>query len=200
MKLLFITTTLVVILSLTTLAFAQNNPADFSACGNSAVAKQLAKYIIEDNQQRRAAIHCNAQLSELAEQKAKLMLEFGLVTHNLDGSPNARLRDGGYPLPDYYGDDFNSNQVEAIAGGYASAKDVWQAFKSSKDHRTHLLGEHEFYLEQNEIGVAFIKEWSSPHVEYWVVYLTKSANRADRQVDTSKDMPNKSDFILLNNK
>lgn len=52
------------------------------------------------------------------------MADFGLVMHNLGGSPNARLREAGYKLPKHYGGDFNSSQVEAIAGGYSNAIEV----------------------------------------------------------------------------
>jgi uncharacterized protein YkwD len=128
------------------------------------------------------------------------MAEFGLVMHNLGGSPNSRLREVGYKLPKHYGTRFNSNQVEAIAGGHSSAAAVWDAFKRSESHRTHLLGEHEFYVEQDEIGVAFIKKWESPHVEYWVVYLTKGYQKNQYYSGNSDDIPNKSLFILEQSK
>lgn len=163
-------------------------PKPYQDCGLNEQAKQLARLIITDPQQQRAAIRCNTLLSKVAADKAREMASNGLVVHNLGGSPNQRLRDAGYALPVYYSN-VMSNQVEAIAGGYSSAEDVWYAFKHSHSHRQHLLGEHPFYQEQDELGVAFLKDKSTPHVEYWVVYLTKGNNQAPAQ--KFDEIPNK---------
>ncbi|MFT5295659.1 MAG: hypothetical protein ACI9YH_001674 [Colwellia sp.] len=173
---------------------------ELDTCGNNEQARLLVKLINEDKDQNRKNIRCNSILTEAAVAKAERMSEFGLVLHNLGGSPNSRLRDIGYKLPEHYGHEFNSNQVEAIAGGYSSAEEVWDAFKRSDSHRTHLLGVHEFYLEQDEIGVAFVKKWESPHVEYWVVYLTKGYQKNQSYSGNSNDIPNKSLFILKQSK
>lgn len=172
------------------------NANNYEDCGISDKAQQLAKLIITDDEQVRPIIRCNKLLSEIALIKANKMLEFGLVTHNLGGSPNSLLRNSNYELPDYYGSNFNSNQVEAIAGGYTSPEEVWSAFKHSDAHRVHLLGEHTFYAEQDELGIAFISEWSSPHVEYWVVYLTKGYQKDQTYKNDINDIPNKPTFIL----
>ncbi|MDC2890641.1 CAP domain-containing protein [Psychrosphaera sp. 1_MG-2023] len=165
-------------------------------CGNNEKAQQLYTLIVNDKDQNRTRIRCNPLLTRLAMEKAKKMQEFGLVQHNLGGSPNAHLSNGGYQLPDYYGVQFHANQVEAVAGGYETAAQVWEAFKNSSAHRSHLLGEHEFYLEQDEIGVGFIREWHSPHVEYWVVYLTKGYSPNQSIFDGRDDLPNKSNLVI----
>jgi len=169
---------------------------DFDSCGNNEQARALAKLIKEDKAQKRIIIRCNKILANVAQAKAKAMSEHGRVSHNLEGSPNSRLRNANYKLPDYYGNNFNSNQVEAVAGGYTNAEDVWYAFKNSKDHREHLLGELEFYREQDEIGVGFVKKWKSPHVEYWVVYLTKGYKKNQTKSDKITEIPNKNLYIL----
>lgn len=179
-------------------SIVQANKAD--DCGNNKQAQLLAQLIINDKEQQRTNLRCNRILTEVAQSKAKKMSEIGLVVHNLGGSPNSLLYEAGYKLPKYYGNDFNSNQVEAIAGGYSDAGEVWDGFKRSKGHRTHLLGELEFYIEQDEIGVGFIKEWQSPHVEYWVVYLTKGFEKNQSSPVKSDDIPNKSMFILQHSK
>lgn len=120
---------------------------EFNDCGNNKQAQLLVKLISTDKEQKRTNIRCNMLLTRAAEAKANKMAEFGYVAHNLGGSPNSRLEEIGYKLPLHYGAEFNSNQVEAIAGGYSDAREVWEAFKRSEGHRTHLLGEHEFYLE-----------------------------------------------------
>jgi len=141
-------------------------------CGNTPEAKALASLIFNDPKQARPSLVCNPTLVDIAERKAKDMAERGLVSHFLGGSPNSRLRDAGLTLPDYYGNAM-SNQVEALAGGYRTAKSVWHALKVSKDHRNHLLAEIPFYQEQDQIGVAFYKDYKTPHIEYWAVYVTK---------------------------
>ncbi|MCU7554049.1 CAP domain-containing protein [Alteromonas sp. ASW11-19] len=163
-------------------------------CGSTEQAQQLALAIMTDELQQRKEIRCNGLLQVLAEEKARLMAERGMVFHNLDGSPNSRLRNAGFELPDYYGAAF-SNQVEAIAGGYATVEKVWRSFKKSKDHADHLLGRLPFYREQDEMGVAFVSDRTAPHVEYWVVYLTKGkTENQHRYFDT---IPNKGTDMLF---
>jgi len=178
------------------LSFTSSAEEDLTECGNNEQALLLAEMIINDPEQERPVIRCNKLLTKVAEEKAKLMIEHGLVMHNLGGSPNERLRAANYLLPDYYGGALG-NQVEAIAGGYSDADDVWEAFKNSYSHRQHLLGEHDFYREQDEMGVAFIKKWQSPHVEYWAVYLTKGFEQNQTNAFLNKDVPNKGTLILI---
>ncbi|TKB47860.1 CAP domain-containing protein [Thalassotalea mangrovi] len=176
------------------LAFAADQSATSEQhCGNVEEAQTLVTLIKADPQQQRSELRCNALLTQLALEKAKVMAEHGLVMQNLNGSPNSHLRNGGYQLPDYYGG-MMSNQVEAIAGGYHSAEEVWRAFKQSTAHRQHLLGELTFYREQDEIGVGFFRDKNAPHVQYWVVYVSKG-HRANQKTEfTSDQIPNKSMF------
>lgn len=165
-------------------------------CGNNEQARLLVELIRADKEQNRTDIRCNRMLTVAAEAKAKKMAEFGLVLHNLGGSPNTRLKELGYKLPKDYGWQFNSNQVEAIAGGYPNAKSVWRVLKRSDAHRAHLLGELEFCMEQDEIGAAFVKKWESPHIEYWVVYLTKGYEKNQSYSEKFKEILNKASFSL----
>lgn len=186
---------LAIFVSFTTLAA----PPQFD-CGNTPQAKALALRIATDPKQMRTRLVCNPTLVKIAEEKAKDMASRGLVSHFLGGSPNTRIRDAGLVLPEYYGDAM-SNQVEALAGGYKDAGDVWFAFKTSYSHKIHLLAELPFYQEQDQIGVAFYKDYATPHIEYWAIYLTKLVGIDDeipdnKQVYTSKkkkfdDIPDK---------
>ncbi|OUS23880.1 hypothetical protein A9Q98_14555 [Thalassotalea sp. 42_200_T64] len=168
---------------------------EIEQCGNSPQAQQPAQFIINDAEQQRATLRCNPLLTKIAIEKAAAMVEHGIVQHNLGGSPNARLRSYGYKLPEYYGL-LLSNQVEAITGGYTTAE-VWHAFKNSDTHRKHLLGELEFYLEQDGIGIAFLREWQTPHVEYWVVYLTKGFAENQDNKFKGTEIPNKSPYDVV---
>ena len=185
---LLIAGSLVLLTSMTSSVGAATVPDDIGLCGNSEEAIELAIAIIEDPAQQRSEIRCNGMLSAIALRKAERMAEEGIVFHNLGGSPNSRLREAGFELPEYYGDAM-SNQVEAIAGGYVSADSVWYAFKNSETHAKHLLGQIPFYQEQDEMGIAFLKDLSAPHVEYWVIYLTKG--RIDNQHRYFDEIPNK---------
>ena len=167
--------------------------ADQTTCGNTDQARELSLLIANDKGQQRLVLKCNPTLVMLAETKAKDMAERGLVSHFLGGSPNTRIRDAGLTLPDYYGDAM-SNQVEALAGGYTTAEDVWYALKGSTSHRQHLLAELPFYQEQDQIGIAFYKDYSTPHVEYWAIYLTKLA---DSSLPDSETQPQTSTTLLL---
>lgn len=60
-----------------------------------------------------------------------------------------------------------------------------------------MLGEHDFYLEQDEIGVGFVSKWESPHVEYWAVYIAKGTQKNEEVYEGKGSIPNKSNFILL---
>jgi len=168
---------------------------EYEQCGSGPEAQLLAKLIITDALQQRKTIKCNSTLTSAAYDKAILMRERGLVMHNLGGSPNNWLRDRGFELPSYYGGSF-SNQVEAIAGGYRTAKGVWHDFKRSKAHKEHLLGELEFFQEQDQLGVAYYRDVKSLHDDYWVIYLTKGTSTKEVNKFEESDIPNKSNLIL----
>lgn len=145
-------------------------------CGLHPKARELAQLIINDAQQKRRVLTCNPILAKVAAQKAQEMADKGRVSHYAGNvGANQRLVEAGYPLPAHYPTLYH-NQVEAVAGGYSTATEVWHGLKDSEAHRAHMLGEHSFYLEQDEIGVAFYRKWHSPHVEYWVVYIATQSS------------------------
>lgn len=151
-------------------------------CGLNEAAQQLALLIIQDPKQQRATLNCHPLLAQAAADKAKAMAEGGKVNHYIGGlGANERLRMLGYQLPPFYSGTIG-NQVEAVAGGYSTAESVWSVFKSSATHRSHLLGELPFYRQQVHIGVGFYYKWSSPHVEYWAVYVAREASTEDASV------------------
>lgn len=146
---------------------------DVVGCGENTPSTQLALLIAADPGQQRPEMRCSPTLSRIASQRARELAEEGRISHFTNGlSPNLRLRQSGYPLPPEYPRG-GANQVEAIAGGYGGPEEVWAAFKRSERHRSHLLGEHAFFREQDEIGVGFHRLRDSPHVEYWVVFVAR---------------------------
>ena len=175
----------------TTLLILITSQSQANDCGANEQAQALAKLIMNDPLQQRPKLSCNSLLSQVAQQKAQEMAQRGIVSHMVGGSPNSRLRHAGYNLPNNYGIAL-ANQVEALAGGYDSPLQVWTAFKKSDDHRSHLLAEHPFYQEQDELGVGYVYLWQSPHVTYWVVYVARNEDSAPSNYDDTKGIPNKS--------
>ncbi|MRX27007.1 CAP domain-containing protein [Kangiella sp. HZ709] len=146
-------------------------PSSFVNCGLNEKSKELAKLIISSHGQQRPVIRCNSLLSKVASEQAKKLANAGVIDHFVGGPPNQRLVASGFDLVK---DRRNmANTVEAILGGEKTADDAWTRFQMSFGHKRHLLGEHDMFREQTEIGVGHYYKWHSPHVDYWVVYLAK---------------------------
>ena len=158
---------LLVVLLTSQNVLSENNNGDNEDCGFNEKAKKLARLIINDAQQNRKRLVCNRKLSAIAAAKVKEMAKIKRVRHRMS---NRLLIDAGYPLAKIYPRGLENN-VEALAGGISSPEAMWESFKNSKGHRMHLLAEHEFYMQQDEIGVGFISDPKTPHVEYWAVYV-----------------------------
>ena len=166
------------------LSQSKNNQHD-KACGLNEKSRILARLIINDPKQNRTKLKCSYLLSKIAAEKAKEMSKTTRVKHR---APNKRLIDKGYPLSSVYPRLFENN-VEAVAGGMSDPEEVWIGFKGSDAHRTHLLAEHEFYMLQDEIGVGFVSDPKTPHVEYWAVYVAhrKEEKQYKGEIAKSKD-------------
>jgi len=141
-------------------------------CGLHPKARELARLIIQDPDQKRASLKCDGLLAVVAHQKAREMAERRHVSHLGASGANARVVNAGYPLDRRYEVGLG-NQIEAVAGGFAEPSEMWEAFKASVGHRIHLLGEHPLYNEQDEISVGYYYDWNTPHIDYWVVYVAR---------------------------
>ncbi|MBY6185612.1 CAP domain-containing protein [Marinobacter hydrocarbonoclasticus] len=150
-------------------------------CGLHPKARELARLIIVDPEQKRPALRCDGLLAMVAQEKAREMAERKHVSHLGEGGPNARVANAGYPLDRRY-DVGLGNQIEAVAGGYSEAAEMWEAFKASSGHRTHLLGEQPVYREQDEISVGYYFDWEAPHIDYWVVYVARKDDHAPEPI------------------
>ncbi|HEX9959947.1 MAG TPA: hypothetical protein VGB00_03385, partial [Pyrinomonadaceae bacterium] len=89
--------------------------------------QKLATLMKKAEGQRRETLVYNAILARVARQKAYDMGKRGYFNHiNLDGDgPNYSVAQGGYVLPDDYGQEKSSNNVESISAGRETAEDVW---------------------------------------------------------------------------
>jgi uncharacterized protein YkwD len=139
-------------------------------CDLNEQEEAVAELMINDPDQNRSHPICNPILAQVARERAKDMAERGYFSHtNPDGDgPNILVREAGYPLPDWYSSNQNSNNVESIGGGYETAAAVWDGWLHSPAHRTHVLAEQPFYAEQEAFGVGYYTDPNSPLKSYWV--------------------------------
>lgn len=171
----------IILLSLNLQSENQND----NSCGFNQEARKLAQLIINDPEQTRSKLTCSPLLSAIAAKKVKQMTKIKRVRHRMS---NRLLIDAGYPLSKIYPRALENN-VEALAGGVSSPEEMWIQFKESSGHRMHLLAEHDFYRLQDEIGVGFISDPKTPHVQYWAVYVAHRAEekKYDGEIAKSKN-------------
>jgi uncharacterized protein YkwD len=143
---------------------------------------QLAALLLGGKQQR-VSMACRPELQAFARRRALDMARRGYLAHRTpEGKgPNQLLRDTGYPLPPSYLGGL-SNNIESIVGGVESPHAVWRALVDSRSHRPHLLGEGPVFQEQDEFGIAYVRDIYSPHVDYWVIVITRRARPDDQQL------------------
>jgi uncharacterized protein YkwD len=49
---------------------------------------------------------------------------------------------------------------------YTTAAEVWEAWKNSPAHRTHVLGEDRFFADEVDYGMGYAENSTS---KYWVI-------------------------------
>jgi uncharacterized protein YkwD len=139
-------------------------------CALSAEELAIATSMSSDSRQGRTNPVCDPILTLVARGRARDMALRGYFSHtNPDGKgPNILAREAGYPLPDWYSDDLDSNNIESIGGGYPSPAEAWQGWMGSPSHQTHVLGMESFYADQRAYGVGYYFDPNSPFKHYWV--------------------------------
>jgi hypothetical protein len=121
--------------------------------------------------QKRPFLKVDATLTKVARSRADDMARRGYFDHvNPDGNgPNYLVRQAGYSLPDWWGNDRQANYVESISAGYSSPDAAWKAWMGSSGHRTHLLATDSFYADQTSVGIGVITRSGSKYGTYYVV-------------------------------
>ena len=130
----------------------------------------IADLMVTDAGQQRVNPICDSILSQVARARARDMANRNYFSHTTpegDG-PNLLVREAGYPLPDWYGDDQGSNNIESIGAGYATPDENWTGWLNSSQHRTHVLGTQQFYADQRAYGVGYYYNPDSVYKHYWV--------------------------------
>lgn len=169
----------------------------YKKCGVNNKARLLASFVINSPEQKRKNLKCHNALSQIAQAKAEEMAAVGKVSHyGSGGSPDERLIKSGYQLYLPQGA-VGLNHVEAILGGYSEADIVLDNFSNSYHHRVHLFAEHPFFLTQDDIGVGYAREWNSPHVDYWVIYIASEEGYSiNKDMFTNKALEGKEILVI----
>lgn len=141
----------------------------------SAQEAEVEQLLLNEPGQMHPSLKLNQTLVEQARRKAQDMADRMYFSHtDPDGfGENYWVRKAGYVLPDYYGTTPEANNIESIGAGYGDAKSVWSAWMASNGHRSHLLGEHDFYREQYEYGIGFAHKENGSFGYYWVILIAK---------------------------
>jgi len=151
------------------------SPIEASGCQLTAEGQQVLNLLKEHPEQARSTITCHPLLEAVASARAQDMAERDYFAHvNPDGyGPNYLVNAAGYSLPGYYPLQENSNSIESIAGGYNTADEMWAGLLDSPSHCMHVLGQHQFYAEQVEVGIGHVYVSDSDLGHYWVIISAK---------------------------
>jgi uncharacterized protein YkwD len=131
-------------------------------------------------EQRRPSLTCDPILAAVARGRAQDMAArdyFSHVTPEGKG-PNTLVMEAGYVLPEWYNHDRDANNLESIAGGFATPTEVWNAWMESRGHRTHLLALDSFYTDQVKVGIGYATVPGSQFEHYWVVITAPDPSAA----------------------
>jgi uncharacterized protein YkwD len=141
-----------------------------NTCGMNDEEQAVFDLAAAHSNQGRPTVTCNTTLAQVARAKAQDMAERSYFGHvDPDGyGPNYHVTVAGYALPGYYSNANESNNIESIAAGYATAVSAWNGWLASPGHRTHVLAESSFWQDQTNIGIGYYHDPSSPYNHYWV--------------------------------
>jgi uncharacterized protein YkwD len=145
---------------------------------NQSVQQQeMIKLVTSKPLQQRTVLNCNNLLMREAQKKAIDMIKRGYYGHvDPDGhGMNYTLKIAGYPLPSYYQQNIDANNVEALAAGpdFNLAQNAFQGFLNSPKHRSQILGLSTGWAAQDEYGIGFAISNNSKYTHYWVVIIAK---------------------------
>lgn len=84
--------------------------------------------------------------------------------------PNWTVRQLGYQLPEWYGQDNDANNLESLAhAGDGDVDACWQGWLNSPGHRAHVLGTDKFYAAQTNVGIGYYFLEGSEYGHYWAI-------------------------------
>lgn len=124
-------------------------------CGMNALAVDFVIRWLHHDEQRRRGATCDPRLVQAAQAHAEDMAAHNHASHTgSDGrSPNQRVRDAGYNLPEWYPQ--VGNQVESISVRWQGPAENLERLLASPGHYPHVSGSLTFYAEQTVYGVGY---------------------------------------------
>lgn len=146
---------------------------------------QIANLAINHPDQARPTMVYDPLLNLVARTKALDLARRSYFAHvDPDGyGPNKAVQLAGYGLPDWWGDNLDSNFIESIGGGYSSAQAAFDGWMNSAGHRRHLLAESDFYASQTRYGVGYAELPGSPYRRYYVFLSAPPNEKGDTLLD-----------------
>jgi uncharacterized protein YkwD len=135
-------------------------------CSQTAEGEALAYYFLTDTGQQRPLMECSEFLSASAQHHADDMVAREYWGHDTpEGeTPNQNARSHGCNMPYYYVQE--GNNIESAELNKHDAESAWLAMLESPQHKTHLLGLHQFFKDQDQYGIGYA---SSSWGTVWVV-------------------------------
>ncbi|NJK80781.1 MAG: hypothetical protein HC876_19960 [Chloroflexaceae bacterium] len=145
------------------------------ACAPEEREAAIAEQMHTHPDQGRATMSCHPILEEVAREMAADMATRNYFDHiNPEGlGPNELVRMAGYPLDSGYDTALAGNNIQSIGGGVGSPDTIWNAWMGSAIHKTHLLGQSDFYATQTDYGVGYYYAPESEYKHYWVVITAR---------------------------
>lgn len=141
-----------------------------TGCAFGQEAHQFYTLLVTDEAQRHPRLSCNSALNAAALNRAYSMAINKYFAHcDLGGiCANDYARAAGCKLPSDYG---SGNNIESLLAGTGDALTAYSALMASPSHRAHLLGADEFFMAQDQLGIAFLSQPGSPYTFYWVILI-----------------------------
>ena len=139
----------------------------------------LFKRISSNAAQQRETVKLDPILCIDARKRAADMAHRNYFSH-IDPSgqgPNLVARRAGFEFPPYYDSSRSGNNIESIGMATSGPNEVFSQWLQSSFHRSHVLGEHDFYLEQSAVGVGVYRSPKAPYYKY-IVFLSAPPNAA----------------------
>lgn len=141
------------------------------SCYRTPQAAEFARLLSADARQQRKTLRCNPALVQAAQVRAESLAKLGYFAHcDPNGvCPNAVAIASGCRLPTWY--PVNKNSIESITAGAQHVKDAFDSLARSTDHARHIFGEVDFFRDQTDIGIAYVKLDGSPYTFYWAIEI-----------------------------
>lgn len=125
-------------------------------------------------QQKRTMLRPDAILMQVARARAADMAQRGYVGHvDPEGhGPNWHVTRAGFVLPDYYHDTDDANNIESIAAGQATAREVVAGWQASEGHWKHVAGLTGTFRAQVLCGLGYAANMHAERWGHWWVLIT----------------------------